>query len=74
MRKIGVAAAGGSLVALGLVLMPLPGPGTIIVLGGLTLLQSEFAWAGRLLDRITARTGVVGRWVRSRVRRGEPES
>jgi len=74
MHRLGVAAAGAALVALGLVLMPLPGPGTIIVLGGLALLQTEFAWAGRLLARITAHTGVVGRWVRSRTRPGDPEA
>ena len=73
-RKLGVAAMGGSLVVLGLVLMPLPGPGTVLVLGGLSLLQTEYAWAGRLLRRIRAETGVVGRWVRSRGRRGDPES
>ncbi|MCJ7724828.1 MAG: PGPGW domain-containing protein [Acidimicrobiia bacterium] len=73
-RKLGVAAVGGSLVALGLVLMPLPGPGTVLVLGGLSLLQTEYAWAGRLLRRLRAKTGVVGRWVRSRGSRSDLDS
>jgi uncharacterized protein (TIGR02611 family) len=44
-------------VALGLVLVPLPGPGWAIVFGGLAIWAIEFAWAARLLD-----------WVRRQVR------
>jgi uncharacterized protein (TIGR02611 family) len=50
-RKVGVGAAGATTVAVGLVLIPLPGPGTLIVLGGLGILGSEFPSAKRLADR-----------------------
>ena len=43
---------GGLIVLLGLILMPLPGPGTLIVLGGLAYLRREFLWADRLLVRL----------------------
>ena len=35
---------------LGFILIPLPGPGWLIVFAGLALLATEFAWAERLLE------------------------
>jgi len=55
--RVLVAALGAAVVALGLVLVPLPGPGWAIVFGGLAIWAIEFAWAARLLH-----------WVRQRVR------
>lgn len=55
--RVGIAALGGLIVALGLVLVPLPGPGWAIVFGGLAIWAIEFAWAARLLH-----------WVRRQVR------
>ena len=37
------------MVALGIVLIPFPGPGWLIVLAGLAILAIEFVWAQRLL-------------------------
>jgi hypothetical protein len=54
-RRVAVGAAGLTTVATGIVLMPLPGPGTLIVLGGLAILRREFPAAGVLLDRIRGR-------------------
>ena len=36
-------------VIVGIIMMPLPGPGTLIVLVGLTLLSLEFEWARQLV-------------------------
>jgi len=47
--RIGVAVAGGAVALVGLLLVPLPGPGWLIVFLGLGILATEFAWAGRLL-------------------------
>jgi uncharacterized protein (TIGR02611 family) len=55
--KIVVATTGAVFVALGLILVPLPGPGWAIVFGGLAIWAIEFAWAQNLLD-----------WVRRQVR------
>ncbi len=53
-RKIVVGTAGTATVALGVVLVPLPGPGTVLILAGLAMLRREFPAAGRLLERIPA--------------------
>ncbi len=52
-RKAGVGAAGVATIALGVVLIPLPGPGFLVIFGGLSVLGSEFPIARRLSDRTT---------------------
>ncbi|HZN19338.1 MAG TPA: TIGR02611 family protein [Micromonosporaceae bacterium] len=47
--KIAVAVVGGLIVAIGIVLIPLPGPGWGIVILGLAVWAIEFAWAKHLL-------------------------
>lgn len=47
--------------ATGLVLIPLPGPGTLITIGGLAILGTEFPAAKRLVGRMKDAVGnVVG--------------
>lgn len=43
---------GFGVVILGIILMPLPGPGWLIVAGGLTILAKDVAWADRALRYI----------------------
>jgi uncharacterized protein (TIGR02611 family) len=43
------AVIGGAVVVLGIILIPFPGPGWLIVLAGLAILAVEFVWAQRLL-------------------------
>lgn len=45
-------AAGWSLLIAGLILIPLPGPGLPVILGGLAILSRDSAWARRILERI----------------------
>jgi uncharacterized protein (TIGR02611 family) len=47
--QVVVGVVGTLVVAIGLVLVPLPGPGWLIVLGGLAIWAVEFAWARNLL-------------------------
>ncbi len=47
--KIVVALVGTLVIAVGVVLLPLPGPGWVIILGGLAILAMEFHWARQLL-------------------------
>ena len=54
-RRAGVAVVGGATVALGIVLIPLPGPGTLVTAGGLAILATEFDWARRRLDQVKDR-------------------
>jgi uncharacterized protein (TIGR02611 family) len=61
--RVVVAITGFAIIVTGLALIPLPGPGWLIVFGGLAVLSTEFAWAERLLR--FARTQVHGwtEWV-----------
>ena len=49
--RAGFAAVGFLVLALGIVLIPLPGPGVLVAAVGLAMLALEFAWAERLLER-----------------------
>ena len=49
-RKIIVALIGLPLLALGLVLIPLPGPGILVSLAALFILSLEFSWAKKYRD------------------------
>ena len=51
-RRVFLILSGFTLLALGLVMIFTPGPGTPIILLGLGLLAAEFVWARRLMDRI----------------------
>ena len=48
--RIGVGILGGLVVALGILLIPLPGPGWAIVILGLAIWAVEFVWARHLLQ------------------------
>ncbi len=50
MKKIIVTVIGGLLVVAGLVMMPLPGPGIVVVVAGIGVLAAEYAWARRALS------------------------
>ena len=49
-RRLAVAVVGVCLLVTGFVLMFLPGPGIALVLAGLAVLATEYAWARRWLD------------------------
>lgn len=53
--RIGVGVVGAVVLAVGIVTIPYPGPGWLIVFAGLGILASEFAWAYRLLHWARAR-------------------
>lgn len=56
--KILITVLGVLIVIIGLILVPLPGPGWLIVFIGLTILGTEYHWARRLLGwlrRVLAR-------------------
>ncbi|HSM02958.1 MAG TPA: PGPGW domain-containing protein [Acidimicrobiia bacterium] len=63
-RRAGVAVAGGATVLVGVALIPLPGPGTLVVLGGLAVLRKEFPAAGRAADGIRSAARNTTRRVR----------
>lgn len=47
-----VLVGGVSLVLVGVAMVVLPGPGVLVILGGLALLSTEFHWARGLLERV----------------------
>ena len=53
--RAAVVLAGFVVVLVGLALIPLPGPGLLVVAVGLAVLALEFAWAERLLERTVNR-------------------
>jgi uncharacterized protein (TIGR02611 family) len=50
-KRIAVAVVGAALVVAGLVMMVTPGPGLLVIIAGLAVLATEFAWAERMLDK-----------------------
>ena len=42
---------GGTIVIIGIALLVLPGPGSVVIPLGLLILASEFAWARRVIRR-----------------------
>jgi uncharacterized protein (TIGR02611 family) len=46
--RVVVGVVGGAVIITGLALVPLPGPGWVIVFVGLAILSTEFVWADRL--------------------------
>jgi len=60
-RRIAVSAVGAVLVAAGLVMLVLPGPGLVVIAVGFAVLGTEYAWAASVLDRGKAAAAAVGR-------------
>ena len=58
-----IGALGALIIVVGLILVPLPGPGWLIVLTGVAIIASEFAFARRLLRFAQARLRAWTRWV-----------
>jgi hypothetical protein len=46
--------AAGALIATGTVLLVLPGPGIPLIIAGIAVLATEFAWAASLQDQLKA--------------------
>ena len=51
-KKYSIAAVGFLVLGIGVVLMPLPGPGVLIVLVGVLILATQFEWAERRVDQV----------------------
>lgn len=62
--KIIIGALGGMVIMVGLVLVPLPGPGWLIVLAGLLIWALEFQWARRLARFTRAQLERWWAWLR----------
>ena len=67
--RIAVTIAGAAVIVVGIILLPLPGPGWLIIFAGMGILASEYAWARRLLQWMR---GYVTRWTKWAARRPLP--
>ena len=61
--RIGIGTLGTLVVALGIVLIPFPGPGWAIVILGLAIWAIEFAWAKNLLEFTKRHVQSWTRWI-----------
>jgi tellurite resistance protein TerC len=55
-RRIAVALVGGTVLAIGLALIVLPGPAFVVIPLGLAILGAEFAWARYWLRQVKRRS------------------
>ena len=55
LRRIAVAFVGGIVLAVGVVMLVLPGPAVLVIPAGLAILATEFRWAHRLLRQVRER-------------------
>lgn len=51
LRQAAIFLGGSFLLALGIIMIFLPGPGVAVMFAGLAVLATEYAWARRWLDR-----------------------
>lgn len=61
--KAAVASVGVLVIAAGIALLPLPGPGWLVIFAGLAVLATEFSWARRLLDFARKQVAAWTAWV-----------
>ena len=54
-KRIGTAIIGGLVVLFGLILIPYPGPGWLVVFSGLAVLSTEFVFAAKWLRSLKAK-------------------
>lgn len=60
---------GITIILIGIALLVLPGPGTVVIILGLALLGTEFVWARRLLKRVKESGDSAARGLWSYIRR-----
>src|SRR5262245_47782854 len=51
---------GVALIAAGLVMLVMPGPGLLVIIAGLAVLATEFAWAEAMLDKAKEKAAQAG--------------
>jgi hypothetical protein len=55
MKRLARKGAGYGLITAGTVMLFIPGPGIVTIIGGLALLSEDVAWAGRAVDWLKKR-------------------
>ena len=75
-KMVAVAVIGTTAVLIGIAMLVLPGPGVLVIIGGLALLGTEFVWARRLMRKVkrTARNIKEGIQGSGKAANGKKES
>lgn len=63
-KKVLIAIVGGLVTLIGLVLVPYPGPGWLIVFGGLAILATEFEFAAKVLHHARGKYDAFTAWLK----------
>ena len=58
-RRIAISVVGGTVLAIGVAMIVLPGPALVVIPLGLAILGIEYAWARRWLRKVKARTAAI---------------
>jgi len=58
-KRLLVLVAGVAFLGAGVAMLALPGPGILVIVIGLVILATEFAWAERALDRVRGRAAAA---------------
>ena len=61
-RRMAIGIAGSIVLLVGIIAIPYPGPGWLIVFTGLAILATEFAWARQVLDFAKSRYDAWTEW------------
>jgi uncharacterized protein (TIGR02611 family) len=64
-KKVLIGIVGGIVALVGLVLVPYPGPGWLIVFAGLAILATEFEFASRVLDYAKGKYDQWAAWLKN---------
>jgi uncharacterized protein (TIGR02611 family) len=64
--RVAVGIVGGALTGIGILLVPLPGPGWLVVFLGLAVLGTEFRWAKRIAAWLKRQLDRFWAWWRAR--------
>ncbi|GII55330.1 hypothetical protein Pth03_37190 [Planotetraspora thailandica] len=62
--KIVVGVIGAAMIVAGLIMVPFPGPGWLVVFAGLAVLATEFAWASKLLAVVKEKVLAATDWLK----------
>jgi len=73
-RRIAISVVGGTVLAIGVAMIVLPGPALVVIPLGLAILGVEYAWARRWLRKVKARTAAFVARVRNPTRKTESSS
>lgn len=67
LRKAAVTTIGTLTIFAGIAMLVLPGPGMLTILGGISVLGTEYPWAKRLTGFIVTHTKRLWTWTKSKI-------